>query len=82
MIKTKFSRIPAEKKNMAPENVANDAENTTYNKMSTLAIFHVVQAAQRQLHEQNMNVDVSFIRTILLQSIEIMIFIRKFQIHN
>ena len=64
---------------MAPENVANDAENTSYNKMSTLAIF---QAAQRQLHEQNMNVDVSFIRTILLQSIEIMIFIRKFQIHN
>ena len=29
--------------------------------MSTLAIFHAVQAAQGQLQQQNMNVDVPFI---------------------
>ena len=62
MIKTKFSRIPAGKKNnMAAENVVNDTENTNCNNLSTLAIFHAVQAAQGQLQQQNMDVDVPFI---------------------
>ena len=61
MIKTKFSRIPAGKKNMAAENVINDIEDTNYNKLSTLAIFHAIQAAQGKLKQQNMNVEVPFI---------------------
>ena len=61
MIKTKFSRICAGKKTMALENVVNDTENTSYNNLSTLAKFHAVQAAQGQLQQQNMNVDVPFI---------------------
>ena len=60
MIKTKFFRIHAGKKNMAAENVVNDTENKSYN-LSTLAIFHAVQAAQGQLQQQNMNADVPFI---------------------
>ena len=43
------------------ENVINDTENTSYNNLSTLAIFHAVQAAPGQLQQQNVNVDVPFI---------------------
>ena len=43
------------------ENVINDTENTSYNNLSTLAIFHAVQAAPGQLQQQNMNVDIPFI---------------------
>ena len=46
MIKTKFSRIPADKKNMASENVANNTENLIFNKLNTLAIYHAVRTAQ------------------------------------
>ena len=48
MIKTKFSRIPAGKKNMAAENVINDIEDTNYNKLSTLAIFHANSSSSRE----------------------------------
>ena len=61
IIKTKFSRIPAGKKNMAAKNVINDTEKTRYNNLSTLSIFHAVEAAQGQLQQQNMNVNVPFI---------------------
>ena len=61
MIKTKFSRIPAGKKIMAAKNLVNDTENTSYNNLSTLAIFHAVQPAQGRLQQENMNVDVPFI---------------------
>ena len=44
MIKTKFSRIPAGKKKWPPKMWFNDTENTNYNNLSTLAIFHAVQA--------------------------------------
>ena len=47
---------------MAAENVINDIENTNYNKLSTLAILHAIQAAQGKLKQQNMNVEVPFIR--------------------
>ena len=46
---------------MAAENVFNDTGNTSYNNLSTLAIFHVVQATQVQLQKQNRNADVPFI---------------------
>ena len=46
---------------MAAENVVNDTESTNCNNLSTLAIFHAVQAAQGQLQQQNMDVDVPFI---------------------
>ena len=46
MIKTMFSRIPADKKNMASENVANNTENLIFNKLNTLAIYHAVRTAQ------------------------------------
>ena len=45
----------------------NDTENTNYNNLSTLAIFHAVQAVQGQLQQQNMNVDVPFIRNNILE---------------
>ena len=61
MIKTKFSRIPPGKKIMAAKNLVNDTENTSYNNLSTLAIFHAVQPAQGRLQQENMNVDVPFI---------------------
>ena len=61
MIKTKFSRIPAGKKIMAAKNLVNDTESTSYNNLSTLAIFHAVQPAQGRLQQENMNVDVPFI---------------------
>ena len=66
MIKTKFSRIPAGKKIMAAKNLVNDTENTSYNNLSTLAIFHAVQPAQGQLQQENMNVDVPFIGNNIL----------------
>ena len=61
MIKTKFSRIQERKKIMAAKNLVNDTENTSYNNLSTLAIFHAVQPAQGRLQQENMNVDVPFI---------------------
>ena len=82
MIKTKFSGIPADKKNIAGKNVVHGTKNKSYNNLSTLAIIHAVRAAQGQLQQQNMNEDVPYIRITFLQSSEIMIFIRKFQIHN
>ena len=50
-----------QKKNMAAENVINDIEDTNYNKLSTLAILHAIQAAQGKLKQQNMNAEVPFI---------------------
>ena len=46
---------------MAAKNVINDTEKTRYNNLSTLSIFHAVEAAQGQLQQQNMNVNVPFI---------------------
>ena len=61
MIKNKsFPEFLLAKKNMAAKNVVKDTENTSCNNLSTLAIFHAVQAAQGQLQQQNMNVDVTF----------------------
>ena len=45
----------------------NDTENTNYNNLSSLAIFHAVQAVQGQLQQQNMNVDVPFIGNNILE---------------
>ena len=62
MIKTKFSRIPADKKNIAAKKGVNGTKNTSYNNLNTLAIFHAVRAAQGQLQSQNMNEDVPYIQ--------------------
>ena len=48
IIKTKFSRITAGKKNMAAKNVINDTEKTRYNNLSTLAILKLVEDAKKK----------------------------------
>ena len=77
IIKTKFS-----KRNMAAENVVNYTKNTSYNNLSTLAMFHAVRAAQGQLQQQNMNVNVPYIRNNIPGINRDHVFIRTSQIHN
>ena len=67
---------------MAAENVVNNTEHTSYDKLNTLAIFHAVRAAQWQLQQQNINVDVSHIWDNILGSNRDHDFFSMFQSHN